>query len=64
MLFQELTLATVRREECKEIFNTSFFESGGEVVDGLVDEICAEDQGDDIDRDVWGVFSNPVTQII
>ncbi len=52
MFFESFVLAFVLGEEGKEILDSPFAERTCEMFHGLIYEVCAEDCGDDADRDI------------
>ena len=49
MLLQGLIVTLVGREEGEKVFDTSFAQSGSEVIDGLFAQVSSEDHCDDAD---------------
>lgn len=52
MFVNELVLALVGREERKQVSDPAFSNGGGQVVNGLLRQEGAEDDGDDVDRNI------------
>lgn len=52
MFVNELVLALVGREERKQVSDPAFSNGGGQVVNGLLRQEGAEDDGDDVNRNI------------